>query len=59
MGRHSTILIVGQGQMFLGFDAVEHMTKTVESRFGPGPSILASTVNKVVRSTKVPTARRL
>ena len=36
MGGHFAALVVSQGQTFLGFDAVEHMTKTVESGFGPG-----------------------
>ncbi len=36
MGGHFAALIVGQGETFLGFDAVEHMTKTVEGGFGPG-----------------------
>jgi len=36
MGGHFATLIISQGETFLGFNAVEHMTKTVQGCFSAG-----------------------
>jgi len=53
MRRHFQSLIVLQRQTRVRLGTIEHMAEATQRRFGTGPLILNTTVNRVVRSTSV------